>query len=70
MPGFFILRCAGRVEHLQYAPDLEIHLLDHPRIGALGTAIVMKQVLQALRLGLVARRLPRPVRRAEMQADE
>jgi len=31
-----------RIERLQHAADLEIHLLDHALIGALGTAVKME----------------------------
>ena len=65
-----VLRHAGRVERLQYAADLQIHLLDHALIGPLGTAIPMRQALEALRLGLVSRRFPGPVRGVEVQTDE
>ena len=65
-----VLRHAVRIERLQYPADLQIHLLDHPLIGALGAAVEMEQAVEALRLRLVARSLPRPMRRVEMQADE
>src|SRR5215831_21290826 len=49
-----------RIERLQHAADLEIHLLDHALIGALGAAVDMEQTREALRLRLVARRFPGP----------
>jgi hypothetical protein len=65
-----VLRHAIRVERLQYAANLQIHLLDHAPVSALRAAVKMKQALEALRLRLVTRRLPRPVRRVEVQTEE
>ena len=61
-----------RVERRQHAADLAVHRRDHAGVDFLGTAVEVAQVGAGDAPGfrLVPRRLPRPMRRVEVQADE
>ena len=63
---------AVALDRLQHAADLCVHGGDHAAIGFLRAAVEVDRVLaaQALGLGFVTGRLPRPVRRVEMQAEQ
>ena len=72
-------RVAGEAQPLQraeHAPDLLIHPLDHRGIGRLGTAVEILHLLdgrgafEALRFRRVGGALPRPMRRAEVEAEQ
>ena len=67
-----VARDPAILERPLHAPDLVVHRGDHAAVGLLRAAVPVDQVAaaQALGLRLVARRLPRPVGRAEVQAEQ
>ena len=60
------------VQRFEHTSDLQIHVFNHVLVGFLRAAIEVIQiaVAQAIRFRLVARRLPGPVWRIEMQAEQ
>src|SRR5262249_24687014 len=58
------------VERLQNAADIGVEALHHGHIRFLRAAVAVNDASYPLRLDLVVRTLPRPMRRGEMQAEQ